>query len=204
MTTLGWHFTPLDRRLRHDDGREVIPGETLTVDVTPVLCKAGLHQSPTVLDAFQWAPGPYLWRTSMERVVERDEDKMCGWDRTALWGFDATELLRRFARLCALDVVHLWDAPEVVVRYLRTGDEKIRFAAYDAVHVAAYAASYDAAARSADAAAAAAHAAARSATAAYAAAYAAAHAAAYAAARDRQRRRLASMVMAEARRRGLR
>jgi len=217
MTTLGWHFTPLDRRLRYGDGREVIPGETLTVDVTPVLCYAGLHQSPTVLDALWWAPGPYLWRTSMERVVARDSGKMCGWDRTALWGFDATEVLRRFARACALDVVHLWDAPEVVVRYLRTGDESIRAAAYSAAHApaahAATAATYAAvsAARSATAAHVAAHAAAHaaarsaaSAAATYAAATYAATAATYAAARDRQRRRLASMVMAEARRRGLR
>jgi len=225
MTTHGWHFTPLDRRLRYGDGREVIPGETLTVDVQPILCEAGLHQSPTVLDALRWAPGPYLWRTSMECVVARDSDKECGWDRTALWGFDATEVLQRFARLCALDVVHLWDAPEVVVRYLRTGDEEISAAATTyAAYAAADAAAADAAAYAAaahNAARLAAHNAARLAArvAAYAAASAAAYAAAYAAvhdaarpaaydvahdaARDRQRRRLASMVTAEARRRGL-
>jgi len=103
----------------------------------------------------------------------------------------------RFARLCALDVAHLWNAPEVVVRYLRTGDEEIR--------TAAYAAAYAADAAYAHAANAAAYAAANAA--AYAAVHDAARPAAYDvahdAARDRQRRRLASMVMAEARRRGV-
>ena len=37
----------------------------------------------------------------------------------------------------ALDVIHLWGAPDVVVRYLKTGDESIRSAALDAARTAA-------------------------------------------------------------------
>jgi hypothetical protein len=37
-----------------------------------------------------------------------------------------------FARRCALDVAHLWDAPDVVRRFLETGDESLRYAAWDA------------------------------------------------------------------------
>ena len=33
-----------------------------------------------------------------------------------------SEQLRLFARRCALRVIHLWDAPEVVVNYLNTGN----------------------------------------------------------------------------------
>jgi hypothetical protein len=47
------------------------------------------------------------------------------------------ERQRAFARWCALQVVHLWNAPDVVVRYLKTGDESIRAASWDAAWVAA-------------------------------------------------------------------
>ena len=37
---------------------------------------------------------------------------------------------REFARWCALQVIHLWDCPEIVRLYLETGDESIRAAAW--------------------------------------------------------------------------
>ena len=49
-------------------------------------------------------------------------------------------MLRKFARLCALDVIDCWDAPDVVIEYLKTGDEFIRNAARDAVWAASDAA----------------------------------------------------------------
>ncbi len=42
---------------------------------------------------------------------------------------DCEEVLRLFARQCALEVVSLWDAPDVVRRYLETGEESLRNAA---------------------------------------------------------------------------
>ena len=45
--------------------------------------------------------------------------------------------IRRFACDCALDVIHLWDAPPIVKKYLETGDEKLRDAAWDAAWGAA-------------------------------------------------------------------
>ncbi len=39
---------------------------------------------------------------------------------------DCEEALGLFARQCALDVIHLWDAPGVVHQYLETGDESLR------------------------------------------------------------------------------
>ncbi len=78
------------------------------------------------MDAPYHATGPYLWRVSI-----------VGDEITTLWGFDATDVLRRFARKCALDVIHLWDAPDVVVRFLKTGDESLREAAKDAAKDAA-------------------------------------------------------------------
>jgi len=52
---------------------------------------------------------------------------------------------RKFACDCALDVIDRWDAPEVVVRYLKTQDESIREAARSAAYSAAYSAADSAA-----------------------------------------------------------
>jgi hypothetical protein len=65
-------------------------------------------------------------------VVERD-DKAVGMHRHTLWAYDATDVLRHFARLCALDVIDLWDAPDVIRKYLEMGDEGIRNAAKNAI-----------------------------------------------------------------------
>ena len=67
----------------------------------------------------------------------------------ALWclrASDATEFeMRRFSRLAALDVAHLWDMPVIVKEYLETGDETKRAAAWAAAWAAARAAARDAA-----------------------------------------------------------
>lgn len=50
------------------------------------------------------------------------------------------ETWRAWARWCALQVIGLWNAPEIVRQYLETGDESIRAAAWDAARDAAGAA----------------------------------------------------------------
>jgi len=51
----------------------------------------------------------------------------------------------QFTRWCALQVVHLWDCPDVVKRYLETGDEGLRGAARTTALAAAWGAAQDAA-----------------------------------------------------------
>jgi hypothetical protein len=129
--------------------------------------------------------------------VVHGHDKSAASARTYIARIDATDLLWRHARLCALDVIDLWDAPDVVRQYLRTGDENKRDAASAAAWDAARDAARDAAwAAARDAAWAAARDAARDAAwdAAWAAARAAGRDAAWDAARDAQRRRFARMV----------
>ena len=53
--------------------------------------------------------------------------------------------MRKFARECASDVLHLWDAPQVVRDYLATGEESQRAAAEAAAEAAAWTAARDAA-----------------------------------------------------------
>ena len=112
--------------------------------------------------------------------------------KSALWCYDATPVYQAFAREEALRVAHLWDPPPVVLQYLRTGNESIRDAAWDAARAAAR----DAARAAARAAA---WATARDAT--WAAAWAAARAAeagvaARAATERKQSRRLARLLIA--------
>jgi hypothetical protein len=132
-----WHFTAGDR-LR--DGRPVPPvGEWLEHAGAVVPCSSGLHASRRLIDALSYAPGGMLHRVEIGgTMLPHGDDKHAASRRRALWSLDATAVLLRFARREALDVAHLWDAPEIVLRYLRTGDASIRTAAYAAAHAAAW------------------------------------------------------------------
>ena len=143
-TFLGWYFAQPDGRLANGDGRRIVLGETHKVTGWPVLCAHGLHASPTVLDALQYARSAILYRVSLSGGIVHGNDKSCATERTYLSRLDATSLLHKFARECALSAVDLWDAPDVVRRYLTTGDESCRGAAWDAARAAARAAAWDA------------------------------------------------------------
>jgi len=149
---LAWHFTGDTLR----DGRPIPPvGETLKHDGDLVMCKTGLHASERAIDALMYAPGHTVHRVKLSGQIEKQghNDKLVASERTILWSADAENMLRHFARLCALDVIDKWDAPEIVRRYLETGDEGIRNsaraaarnAAWDAAGAAARAAAWDAA-----------------------------------------------------------
>ena len=140
-----WYFSGTDCRLRYGDGRVIEAGETHIVECKPILCEQGLHGSVKPLDALSFAPGPMVWRVELSGDLDIGDDKVAATSRKYLWGYDATDVLCKFARLCALDVIHLWDAPEVVVRYLKTGDEPLRAAALEATLEAAGGAAWSAA-----------------------------------------------------------
>lgn len=141
-TVLAWHFVGETKRLGYDDGREVKVGETLSYngDSPPECCYGGMHGSVSALDALNYAPGPILCRVEISGDIDEGGDKLCGRHRKVIAMADATDMLRAFARRCALDVAHLWDMPDVVRKYLETGAEPLRDAAYAAASDAAYAA----------------------------------------------------------------
>ena len=193
-----WHFTGPTMR----DGRAVPKnGVWLKESGKLAMCEKGLHASKHPLDALKYAPGFTLCLVDLDGEILEQHDKCCASKRLIISRFDAKPLCLQFARDVASDVLHLWDAPQVVKDFLVTGknadaayaaaDATARAAA-DAAYAAADAAraAYAAARAAADAAYAAADATARAAAdAAYAAAYAAraaadaAYAAAYATAR---------------------
>jgi len=131
-TIKAWHFVSDDRKLGYGDGRKVRKGITHKVKVEPILCQQGLHASIRAIDAIQYAPGNVVSRIIIGGEIIKGDDKIVGTERTYLWVADAEDTLREFARWCALEVIGLWDAPDIVVEYLRTGDESIRVAAWDA------------------------------------------------------------------------
>ena len=203
-----YHFTGTKLR----DGRPVPAiGEWLTYEGKVQMCESGLHASADPFDALQYAPGALLHKVVLKSIVEKQDDKVVARSRKIIATINVTELLRKFARLQALGVIHLWDAPTVVKEYLTTGDENLRAAeaaraaaraaeaAARAAVWAAWAAAWAAEAAAWDAAWAAAEAAAGAAAeaAAGAAARDAAWDAAWAAARAATRKQFNNMVKAE-------
>ena len=130
-----WHFLPRNRRLTHGDGREVVEGEWLEVDKPPILRLYGFHACVDILDALSLAGGPIIQRVEMGGEIVRDEELgglgglIAATRRKCLWWSDVSQVLGRYNRLCALDVAYMWNAPGIVVRYLRTGDESLLSAA---------------------------------------------------------------------------
>lgn len=120
---LAWHFTGDTLR----DGQPVPAiGEKLIHPGAVVLSNSGLHGSEHPFDALQYAPGKWLHRTSHTGEILCGYNKLASSERIIMATIDAEALLRSFARQCALDVIHLWDAPGIVWQYLETGDEGLR------------------------------------------------------------------------------
>ena len=141
-----WHF--VGKTLR--DGSPIpADGEWLIFEGPLKMCESGLHASRHPFDALRYAPGDTLCLVECDgHVIEHDDKLVCS-QRRIIAHMDATDMLRYFARMQALSVVHLWDAPDVVLDYLMTGDESLRAAAWaaawDAAWYAAGAAAGDAA-----------------------------------------------------------
>ena len=100
----------------------------------------GLHASEHPFDALQCAPGSTLHLVELDgELIEHGSPvvKVAARRRKIVATIDAEPLLREFARKCALSVIHLWNAPEVVKQYLTTGDKSLRDAAGSAARNAA-------------------------------------------------------------------
>ena len=129
-TKLYYHFT--GDTLRNGDPLPAID-EWLEFTGPLVPCVSGLHFSEHPFDALQYSCGKWLHRVRVGKTMiphGDPVDKFVSNRRKIVATIDATDVMRRFARRVALDVLPLWkDAPDVVKRYLETGDESIRAAA---------------------------------------------------------------------------
>jgi hypothetical protein len=133
-----YHFT--NKKLR--DGRRVPKaGKWLVHKGELKMCESGLHASLHPFDAMQYAPGNMLHLVELDGEIIKGDDKVVAQRRMIVASFDAEELLREFARTCALDVYDKWgnaktDPDGIVKRYLETGDESLRAAARAAADAA--------------------------------------------------------------------
>ncbi len=117
-----WHWLNASRKLGYEDGRTVTEGEWLHAgQLPPILCRQGMHASVSPLHALQYAPGPVICRVEVRGDIQAGEDKIVGEERCVLWMVDATDTLRKFARLCALDHIDKWDREAVAERRIVTG-----------------------------------------------------------------------------------
>ena len=126
-----YHFVRVNKDeqpyLGYNDNRIVTVGETITVGGTPVLCQHGLHASARIIDALEYCPegDVALCRVELGGEVLHDTDKSVATSRTIIAMLDETQtvaLLQDFAFFCALQVVDLLDAPDVVSHFLETVD----------------------------------------------------------------------------------
>jgi hypothetical protein len=122
-------------------------GEALKFTGKLEMCATGLHASREPFDALQYAPGETLCLVECGGQIIEGDDKLVCSERTIIARMDATEMLRYFARMQALSVIHLYPngTDDVVFDYLMTGDESLRAAAWAAAWDAARAAARDAA-----------------------------------------------------------
>ena len=145
---IAWHFV---RDTLRDGSPIPKDGAWLTFKGACVMCQSGLHASRNPFDALQYAPGNTLCLVEVADIQGEQHSKLVCRRRKIIARMDARELCSYFGRMQALSAIHLWDAPDVVLDYLMTGDEVIRQAARDAANaayaaqVAAWAAACDAA-----------------------------------------------------------
>lgn len=122
----GWWFSN-GYQLGYDDKRPVRVGITHTVEPPLELCKWGLHLSINPLDAISNAGGSIVWRVKASGEVVEGVGKLVCSERTYVaGGTDVSGVLQKFIRLCVLDAKCLWDAPDVLIRYLRTGNKSLQ------------------------------------------------------------------------------
>ena len=146
----GWWFAPQNKKLANGDNREIKLGITHSLKNGKIIpCKYGLHLSKRPIDALQYAQSSIIYKVVGSGVIVphgNPVDKYaCSKRKYVAGGIDVSDTLRHFARLCALDVIHLWNPPKVIIEYLNTGNEKNRPAAWDAARAAARATEWDAA-----------------------------------------------------------
>jgi hypothetical protein len=120
-----WHFLKKGSIMR--DGRTAPDdGVMLRFEGEPIIRERGLHAGLDPFDALEFAPGPILCLVECGGTLIEESNKLVCTERTIIARMDATAMLRYFARMQALSVIHLWDAPDVVLDYLMTGHSSIQ------------------------------------------------------------------------------
>ncbi len=95
----GWHWLPNDRMLRFGADRRVLGTyDTRSATGDLVLCRNGMHWSPRVIDALNYAQGSVICRVECWGDTIHRGDKSASEHRQIRWWVDAERVL--WAWLC--------------------------------------------------------------------------------------------------------
>ena len=138
MTKKYFYFAPPNKCLDYGDNRPIVVGETHTVECTPIPCRQGLHASERVIDALKYAKSEHLYVVELGGEIVEGTDKLAAQSRKYVKYADIKNVLREFARRQALINIEKirpytdTDAYQTILRYLKTGDDTLRSAAWSA------------------------------------------------------------------------
>lgn len=104
----GWHFAISERKTRYSN-EPIIEGKTLSASGPLCLCENGMHASLDILDALHYAPGPILSLVKLSGFIIRGSDKVCARHRKHLRVVDITPQLQKFALWCAEEVLPIFE-----------------------------------------------------------------------------------------------
>ena len=131
----GWWFGTTKKRLSWGDNRHIKIGRTHKIKGDIIPCKRGLHLSKKMIDAVNLSSGPVVYRVRGSGTIiphGDPNDKYACSERTYLYGgVDCSGIFDKFSRLCALDVAKSWDAPDIVIEYLKTGNKNLKQRAFN-------------------------------------------------------------------------
>jgi len=99
-----WHFmSNKDGKPVLRDGREAPPvGVWLKCDGKVKMCSSGFHASKRLIDALQYAQGPWIAEVELGEDAVTDVDKSVSSKRKILCIVKADRLLHEFAVMCAV------------------------------------------------------------------------------------------------------
>lgn len=137
-----WFFSQENDRLRYGDNRLCEVGVTHTTENKTKLCEHGLHGSPTVWYAMNYAPGDNLWRVKIDGIEQyKDEglylfgreDKWVGTSRTYIAKVNARDILFEYTRKEVLKSVenHIGNGMQfnpLILEYLKGGEVTTQYA----------------------------------------------------------------------------
>ena len=91
-----FYFANKDRKLRYNDGRSIVVGETHSVEGEIRTCYNGLHASTKLIDALGYAPDNILYQVELSGDIDHAVDKVAARNRKYLAEFDATDIVNDF------------------------------------------------------------------------------------------------------------
>jgi hypothetical protein len=123
-----WHLSSIDCISQY--GKNMVVGETHKIDGEPVMHRHGYHAFPNLINAINGASGPIIWKVDLGGTTIEGHNRLVAQECTYLWKVDGSLILRKFASQCALEVTNKWQAPEVVIKFLKARKDILRLEAW--------------------------------------------------------------------------